>query len=342
MPYVNPSLLPKYIKPTHQPGTVYLKINRPLAIPAPSVSKARILTRIVQVGKIDPIYWPGLQAPHMHDILSIALTNTDTIDSLNNQILPSGASGGDWWQIKSFYPSLAKPDGSIAVGTTAQLYYIVSGLGKKDKSVLKELPDGLVVVSGNSKATTLDENLAYKTNRIIYFCLGATSSIDNVGTAGLNSKLSHTFPSCNPVTDYFAVFTKYQDCWDGLHLFTPDMSHVSFSGDKTQGLPLDIDTQCPVGWGKIPELISRRSYYINVGDDTATWSNTSDNVLSIKPNVVDIDKQGMTAHGDVIVKKVYSPIDFFKIIYDNCLTGGDCGSDNLGNGVGLVSTRNID
>jgi hypothetical protein len=340
MPWVDTTKLPVYVKANHNPGTMFLEINRNLAVPSDHVSKARIQTRIVQVGKIDPIYWPGVVAPHIHDILSIRLQQTDTVDSLLTKVLPSAASGGDWWQIKSFYPSLVKPDGTLAVGTDTQLYYLVSGLGKLDKTILKDIPKGLVIVTGNSKAKTIDDNWAYKNGKINFFCLGANQSIDSTGDLATSSKFTHKFPKC-PTDSYFVVFTEYQNCWDGVTLFDKDMKNLSFGGQPVEGKKIDPDTTCPVGWVNIPALVSRRTYLVNPGDDTSTWSNSSDTILSSKPNVVDVSLQGVTAHGDLIFDKVETPIDFFQIIHDKCWMGGDCGADSLGNGVGFTSARKI-
>jgi hypothetical protein len=167
----------------------------------------------------DPIVKPGQPgASHEHDFLANASTNAfSTYDSL--RAAPSAcARGGDtaaYW-----VPSLQ--DGGRTVRPShVRAYYLPAG---KDPASIKPPPAGLKVVAGND------------TRVVRWACVGGAG-------AGAGSV---TVPSC-PTGTELVMRIAFPDCWDGVHLDSPDhKAHLAYGARG----------RCPAGYSvAIPRLL---------------------------------------------------------------------------------------
>jgi len=157
----------------------------------------------------DPIVFPGQPGlSHDHTFIGNDTTNAfSTLGSLqgaSSSCRRAGDSAAYW------VPTLLSATGSPILPRAATVYY-----RRHTLAALQAFPAGLEVVAGNSKATAAQ-------------ALSVTSW--NCGPeAGV--KPQSTVPTCpDAARDGLALHVQFPDCWDGVHLDSPNhQSHMAYS-----------------------------------------------------------------------------------------------------------------
>ncbi|WP_432993579.1 DUF1996 domain-containing protein [Dactylosporangium sp. CA-233914] len=163
--------------------------------------------------KDDPIVFPGLPgASHMHSFLGNRSTNANTTtDTLLNNAASSCSPSGDlsaYW-IPTLY------ERGVAVEPSGVTVYYGSRL--PDPSQTKPFPQGFRMIAGDAKLQV--PTPAGAPNQ--FWCAGPGGEIGRSADGN--------WPICaqTAVLNYQLVF---QDCWDGIHLDSPDhKSHVAYT-----------------------------------------------------------------------------------------------------------------
>nr|BFE60766.1 hypothetical protein GCM10020063_052920 [Dactylosporangium thailandense] len=166
--------------------------------------------------KDDPIVFPGLAgASHMHSFLGNRSTNANTTtETLLNNSASSCSPAGDlsaYW-IPTLY------ENGVAVEPSGVTVYYGSRL--PDPSATMPFPQGFRMISGDAKLQVATP--AGSPNQ--FWCAGAGGEIGR-STDG-------NWPRCAQ-TAYLNYQLVFPDCWDGVHLDSPD--HKSHVGGAVNG-----------------------------------------------------------------------------------------------------------
>jgi hypothetical protein len=161
----------------------------------------------------DPIVFPGLPgASHMHSFIGNRSTNAATTTASLFANTPT--SCGPAQDLSAYWiPTLYEH--GLAVEPSGFVVYYGSRL--TDPTGTKPFPPGFRMIAGNAKLQT--PTPAGSVNQ--FYCAGPGGEIGRSADGN--------WPRCAPTATltYQLVF---QDCWDGVHLDSPDhKSHVSYS-----------------------------------------------------------------------------------------------------------------
>jgi hypothetical protein len=157
--------------------------------------------------KDDPIVFPGLAgASHDHAFWGNSTTRFDstltTLDAGSTTCDPAQDKSGYW------IPSLLK-DGKTVNPSEVTVYY---GTNLKDYTKLQPFPRGLRMIVGDAKKQTGDGDSHF-------FCSGKSSGRTADGV----------WPVCTGAGSHLVRYILFPECWDGVHLDSPDhKSHMSF------------------------------------------------------------------------------------------------------------------
>jgi hypothetical protein len=192
------------------------------AASAPANAYWRMTCGLVQTGRVDPIVFPGVVSPHVHRIMGAnTLSASSNFSSLQRSRCTSCEVQKDrsaYWTPQLYYQYdngsfVEVPGGGIAA------YYLGRGDVTDD---LVPFPPGLRMVSGdpfaralNTTATTWDGStlIADRTN---FACLSDSP---------LPETQNLTYTNCK---DGLRAQVKFPSCWDGIHLYKEDQSHVAY------------------------------------------------------------------------------------------------------------------
>lgn len=182
---------------------------------------------------VDPIVMPGMVGmTHIHDFFGNSGTDEDSTAA---SLRTSGSSSCTATKDKTGYwaPTVSL-NGTQVNPTRLRVYYRA---GTKNPSTIKPLPEGLMMVAGNSKATT------QQSASVVSWGCGRAST----GTAAI--------PTCGGATLVLHVY--FPDCWNGRDLDSADhKSHMAYThnGACPSGYPVALpkvteDVQYPIHGG---------------------------------------------------------------------------------------------
>jgi hypothetical protein len=183
----------------------------------------------------DPIVYPGLPGQsHMHEFFGNETTDaSSTPDTLRggptNCTIDSNSSG--YW-VPTLY--------SAETPVTPKYVNVYYRPGNKPRSTVQPFPAGLVMITGNAKATS-PQGIG-----VVSWGCGAN------GIVYLHSYL----PSCSAGYD-LVLYIWFRDCWNGTSLDSPDHnSHMAYSSGGA----------CPSGYPvPVPQLVLSVHYPIRGG-----------------------------------------------------------------------------
>ncbi|MFJ6194911.1 DUF1996 domain-containing protein [Micromonospora sp. NPDC092111] len=166
--------------------------------------------------KDDPIVFPGLPgASHMHSFFGNRSTDANTTtDSL---FANTSTTCGPTQDLSAYWvPTLYENGVALEPSGNFVVYY---GSRLTDPTKTVPFPQGFRMIAGDAKRQVATP--AGSVNQ--FYCAGAGGEIGRSADGN--------WPRCAPTANltYQLVF---QDCWDGVHLDSPDhKSHVSYSYD---------------------------------------------------------------------------------------------------------------
>ncbi len=173
--------------------------------------------KLTQAGNFDPVVSPGVPGGHRHSFSGATSVNPS---STSASLLAGGTNCSDNLNKSSYWmPSVyrVKPDGTATLVEPYEdrAYYRAQTFNGKS---LHEVPFGLKVIAGNSKATS-----AQSAGVAGWQC--RTLASGNVGGK------SATPPSCNSANqEFLEASVIYPNCWDGKNLDSADhKSHMSYA-----------------------------------------------------------------------------------------------------------------
>ncbi len=168
----------------------------------------------------DPIVFPGLAgATHNHTFFGNKTTDaTSTTESLlagNTTCNPAGDHSAYW--IPTLYQNgkVVDPKGAVTI------YY---GSRLKDPSKTQPFPLGLRMIAGDAKTQT--DTPDKQGNH--FWCAGIGGSTGRTPDG--------EYPVCAPTAELVRQIT-FPDCWDGVHLDSPNHKDHMANGDYTGACP---------------------------------------------------------------------------------------------------------
>lgn len=200
----------------------------------------------------DPIVFPGRAGvSHNHTFFGNATTNADsTLRSLD-----TGASTCAPTQDHSAYwiPTLYSHR-KVVDPKEVTVYY---GTNLKDYTKLQPFPRGLRMIVGNPMQQTGTDNSHF-------FCSGATSGRTADGL----------FPICQGAGSNLVRYIVFPECWDGVHLDSPD--HKAHMANGIAGGVCPADHPVP-----LPTLVYTLSYPDSLGHDPSAVTLSSGTIHSL-------------------------------------------------------------
>ena len=182
---------------------------------------------------VDPIVMPGMVGmSHVHDFFGNSGTDEN---STSASLSSSGRSSCTATQDRTgYWAPMLSLNGAPVSPVRMRVYYRA---GTKNPSTIKTLPAGLMMVAGNSKATS------QQSTSVVSWGCGLAST----GTAAV--------PTCTAATLVLHVY--FPDCWNGRDLDSADhKSHMAYThnGACPAGYPVPLpkvteDVQYPIRGG---------------------------------------------------------------------------------------------
>ena len=183
--------------------------------------------------KVDPIVMPGMVGmSHIHDFFGNSRTDQNSTTTI---LRTSGTSSCTAKQDRTGYwaPTLSL-NGTHVRPLRMRVYYRA---GTKDSSKIKTIPAGLVMVAGNSKATSRQS-----TSVVSWGCGRASRGTAAVPTCATKSLVLHVY---------------FPDCWNGRTMDSADhKSHMAYThnGACPSGYPVELpkiteDVKYPIRGG---------------------------------------------------------------------------------------------
>jgi hypothetical protein len=155
----------------------------------------------------DPIVFPGLPgASHDHTFWGNTTTRADstltTLDAGSTTCEPAQDRSAYW------IPTLLKAGRAVSP-TEVTVYY---GTNLKDYTKLQPFPRGLRMIVGDAKKQTGDGDSHF-------FCSGKSAGRTADGV----------WPVCTSAGSHLVRYILFPECWDGVHLDSPDhKAHMAF------------------------------------------------------------------------------------------------------------------
>lgn len=213
------------------------------------------LVQCTRVGfdQVDPIVSPGAAtSPHLHEFFGNP--NVDPFTTTQSLVdTPRSAITCTDSNDKSAYWSPAvRQGGKLINAKSFSAYY------RSETPDVVPMPLGLRVVAGNAAATeNQHEQVGYwvserdpkKPNKFPIDCHERRSTVECAGTPGLDAMMTRLAPHLDIV-----LVINYPNCWDGVHLDSPDhQSHMAYTDEALGSCPATH----PI---KVPQLTTRTSY----------------------------------------------------------------------------------
>ena len=201
----------------------------------------------------DPIVSPGEPgSTHLHMFLGNTLTDAN---SDFNSLANSGegtCQGGNLNRTAYWIPTLHDTDGLVRVPQYSLIYYKSGPLHGQN---IQEFPEGLRIIAGNARATSVSQN----ETRYNWYCGSPISG----NTRSNNGKL---IPDCAP-GQFVSLQLDFPNCWDGTNLD---------SGNHNSHMAYSVNTTCPSSHPVPLPQITYNMFWNNADTNTGGWYLSSD------------------------------------------------------------------
>ncbi|KAK4895020.1 hypothetical protein LTR27_006887 [Elasticomyces elasticus] len=237
----------------------------------------RMNCAVIQTGRVDPVVNPGAIAAHAHSIVGGSnIGINSTYDTMTNSSCTSCELRSDksaYWTPLMYY---WYPNGSffeVPHGGSV-VYYL--GRGPNVNTTIP-FPPGFMMLSGDKSARSYDnETYSYGNaeypgrpiaDRVSFTCL--------VGSGPQPPNLPYMFNASSCVNGLRAQVV-FQSCWDGVHLYKTDNSHVAYLSGLDNGIcPPNYPHQLPTLFietnyavGQVPNGTDDNRFVFSQGDPT--------------------------------------------------------------------------
>ncbi|HEU4642886.1 MAG TPA: DUF1996 domain-containing protein [Gemmatimonadaceae bacterium] len=253
----------------------------------------------------DPVVFPGQPgASHLHAFFgNTAVTASTTAQS----ILTSGNStcrGGTLNRTAYWVPAVFDSRTGEVQAPDEGVFYYKTGYNI-DPKVVKPFPEGLRMIAGDKSATGVQDFVEWGCR---------DHYVENTGK----------IPTTCPVGDAVRLTVLFPQCWDGVHLDSPDhKSHMAFPIYRN---PPQVST-CPASHPvTLPQITEHFDYPVSASSAPAFWRLTSDTYSTSIPG-------GLSAHADWMYG--WSNTTFATIVTQCLNKAVDCGVGSIGNGTTL-------
>ncbi len=241
----------------------------------------------------DPIVFPNQPGrSHLHAFFGN--TGTDAA-STSDSVAKTGNStcrGGTLNRSAYWVPAMIDTNSGKPVTPALSVFYYKTGYNGVRAADVKPLPAGLRMIAG-------DPTNRSATGHFRFYCFN-------------NGTKSQTFPNC-PVGDELVTEIWFPQCWDGVHLDSPD--HKSHMAYPSGGCPASH----PVA---LPEITFNIHYLVTEANQTAKWRLSSDTYDG---------PPGYSSHGDWMNGWDRPVMEGW--VHDCLNAAVDCHAHLLGNGM---------
>ncbi|MCC6244638.1 MAG: DUF1996 domain-containing protein [Gemmatimonadaceae bacterium] len=266
----------------------------------------RMTCELAKMAFVDPIVYPGSSSSsHLHMFFgNTGITPSSTATSVTSSGNGS-CTGGTVNRTGYWVPALFDVRNSEIIAPAAATIYYKTGYNVEPASI-RAIPPGLVMIAGSS--TNVGQlQVVNQLPVVTWEC--EQSPWTNTGAV----------PSC-PVGDIVRLVINFPQCWDGVHLDSPDhkqhMAYPNYRSDQRSSCPATHPVMLPI----VTEIFR---WPVGAGMNPAFWRLTSD----MYPITT---RGGYSAHADWM--NGWVPAEFQTII-TRCLQGSrDCGVNVLGDG----------
>ena len=305
MPMVDPAKVPG---PTSRNWTQPFLVNQQYPYqPSDGTGAFRVTTRYTNFGYADPIVYPGGASPHLHVFFGNTCITATTTDPTTCGSTTS--DGGTLNKTGYWVPAIIDSSGAAQRPTDMQVYYKTGYKGVRPQDV-KAFPNGLKIVAGDAKRTSVDPG-AHDYDRIVnYECNNGSGAVfDHIPTHA-----EAQAGGCAPGT-WLVMAVTFPQCWDGVNLDSPDhKSHMAYPNGS-----------CPASHPvALPEISERALYTVPAGGIPDGWRLSSDNYPYNGSNA------GYSGHADWMNGWDTATLNSFIAGCEN--VPRDCSMDLLGNG----------
>lgn len=298
MPFVNTSKIPP---PYYGTSVISAAVNNGVIVDHDYGGKTRLKFKVFKYSSEDPIVSPGVTAAHLHMFFgNSCIDKFSTVANLlacdSSTMIGGPANKSAYWM---------PPIIDTRTGAVVQPYQILLYYTSKSINALKvqPFPEGLKVLAGNPKATTLPKSGPYT-----FYCSSTDRARKGNYRLDANGLLSTTvsqyqIPNCfGGKTENVNLNFIYPNCWNGVQLDSADhKSHMSY--------PLKNGT-CPRTHPVVlPIAGASFDWHIPKDFDSKYWRLSSDMYDNSLPG-------GYTMHMDLF--SAWQPL-FINMIVDNVL-----------------------
>lgn len=260
----------------------------------------------------DPIVSPGEPgAAHLHTFIGNAGTDANsTYESLRAEPDGSTCAGGSANKSAYWMPSLIDGGANEVVEPTLAFVYYKTGYWGQDAESIRDIPNGLRMVSGVGSATAPQPE---------EFVRWSCASHDGDGVPQETRITDSAIPDCRPgeLLDATVIFPQ---CWNGTDLDSEDhTSHLTHP---------EFDGTCPPGYPVLlPQITLQMTWSLGA-------SGTEGLYLSNDMMTPEGAPPGQGLHADFM--DAWTP-ELRERITTNCLNNRlDCGVRSLGDGFTLL------
>ncbi len=314
------------------PGSGDLLITKGKTTHAQSGTGAfRIECRPSHMANDDPIVYPGRPgAAHHHTFFGNTSTNARTrlgaatvaghrtdpgeVAVAGNSTCPGGiANRSSYW-----VPSMIDTAGHAPLVPWQTIIYYKGGYKVADRLITAP-PAGLRFIAGNAAATSAQPDPAP------YHRLQSYSCYDR---AGKQVGYGKAIPLCPTGGDLVSAVS-YPQCWDGVHLDSPDhRSHMAYSSGYRNTPTPGCPASHPVA---IPQITIHTHYRVTTEAGTKDWRLSSDNYPATGYN------GGYSSHADWV--NGWDPKIMNRLLAACINPGKDCGGPDLQDGTLLAKVK---
>jgi len=269
----------------------------------------RVFCGVSHMNNDDPLVFPNQQnATHHHTYFGNTSVRFDS--DLNNlaNVGNSTCWGGTMNRSAYWHPTMIDATGKPMISDSGDgngqgvLFYYKAGYDGVKPEDIKPMPNGLRILTGNPKATTLAEM-----QNVNWHCLVPS-------TATGHSWNSKGVPNCG-VGEYVVMAMDFPRCWDGKNLDSPN--HKDHMSRAIQGVGCPATHPVPVS-----QITFNMRFKVNYAGEALTWRLASDNYAG--------GNAGYSAHADYVAGWNQ---EFMGLLVKNCLNAKrDCGGDVIGDG----------
>ena len=253
----------------------------------------------------DPIVYPGKTgASHLHvffgNTAASAASTPDGLVAAGNSSCLGGTLNRTAYWAPAVFDAATQQVQAPALG----VFYYKTGYNF-DVTTIQPMPAGLRMIAGDKTATSLQPNVYWE-------CRDHYTSP------------SATIPTTCPVGDAVRLTINFPQCWDGVHLDTPDhKSHMAFAINRNPPQTSTCPADHPVPLIAMAEHVD---YPVTAGAHPERWRLVSDMYAATQPG-------GLSAHADWMNGW---NADTMRKFVKNCLNRSmDCGVGGLGDGTTL-------